>query len=75
MISRVVRESTPPGNWRSERHTSESSPGHRGRSDHNRCSHVRREEGLTPVPSGEAVQGRGSGENSPRASFPIWSTI
>ena len=76
MISRVVRESTPLGNQRSERHTSELAPGHRGRSDHNRCSHVRRAEGLVPAQSGVATtQGGGSRTNILGASFPIWSTI
>jgi len=54
--------------------TSESSPCHRSRSDHNRCGYVRREESLTPVAPGVATQGRGSGENISGASFPIWST-
>ena len=55
----------------------EPAPGHRGRSHHNWCSHVRRPEELTPAPPGEATRtpGRGSGNNSPGASFPIWSCV
>ena len=48
---------------------------HRGRSDHNRCSHVRRAEELIRVMPGEAGKSRGSRENISGASFPIWSTI
>jgi len=55
---------------------SESSARDRGRSHHNRCSHVRRAQGLTPVTSGVATtQGGGSRENISGASFPIWSTV
>ncbi len=36
----------------------EPSPGHRGRLDHNRCSHVRRPEGLILVPLGKAMEHR-----------------
>jgi hypothetical protein len=55
----------------------EPAEGHRGRSHHNRCGHVRRSQELTPVTPGEATvaQGRGSRINSLGASFPIWSAI
>ncbi len=56
-------------------HSSKSSESNRGSRDHHRCSHVRRPEELTLLPVGKAEQGRGSGENSPGASFPIWRTI
>ena len=54
---------------------SEPAPSNRGRSDHNRCSHVRWAEGLTLLIPGIASNGGGSGRNIPGASFPIWSTI
>ena len=71
---RVKRKSTLLGNQGVKVHPSESSARDRGRSDHNRCSHVRRAEELTPIP-GEAGKGGGFGTNIPGASFPIWSTI
>ena len=48
--------------------------------DHNRSRDVRWSQELVPVTSGVASQGRGSGNNNPRASFPIygfpvWSTM
>jgi len=46
--------------------TSESSPGHRGRSDHNRCSHVRRaEQRLGNNPSREGRGGSRDNLGSP----------
>ena len=53
----------------------EPASSNRGRSDHHRRSHVRGSEELTRLQSGEAMQGRGSGNNSLGASFPIWSYI
>jgi len=55
---------------------SEPAPGYRGRSHHNRRGHVRRPEELVPITPGvaTAMQGRGSGNNNPGASFPIWGT-
>ena len=75
MESKVVRESTPLGNQRSERHTSESSTSDRGRSHHNLRGHVRREEELVLVQPGIASKGRDSGSNTLGVPFPIWSAI
>lgn len=73
MNSKVVRESTPLGNQRSERHTSEPTPGNRGRSHHNLRGHVRRAEVLISPPDRE--KNGGSGVNSFGASFSIWGTV
>ena len=56
----------------------ESAPSNRGSGHHNRCGYVRRSQGivqLVPVPLGLVTQGRGSGINSPGASFPIRSHV
>ena len=43
---------------------------------HNQRGYVRRAEELTPVQPGVTnTQGRGSRNNNPGASFPIWGTI
>ena len=75
-MPKVVRESTLLGNQKAEVHPAKSSARDRGRSHHNLRGHVRREEELIPIIPGLATtQGGGSGENSPRASFPTWGTI
>ena len=71
----VVRKSIPLRNQGAKMHSAESSARDRGRSDHNRCGHVRRAEGLIPVQPGIASQGRGFRENISGASFPIRGTI
>ncbi len=73
MNSKVVRESTPLGNQRPERHTSESAPGNRCSCDHNQRGYVRRSQSLTQDLGGE-MEG-GFGVNSFGASFSIWSCI
>ena len=47
----------------------------RGSRDHNRRGHVRGPEELVPTTGLANTQGRGSGINSPGASFPIWSCV
>lgn len=56
------------------RNFAESSTSNRSSCDHNRSRDVRRSEELVPNP-GISSRGRGFGNNSPGASFPIWSTV
>jgi len=54
----------------------ESATSNRCSCDYNRSRDVRRSQELIPITSGVArTQGRGSGNNNPGASFPIWSTF
>ncbi len=55
-----------------QRNPAKFASGNRGGCNYHRCRYVRRAQELVPN-SGIAIQGGGSGENSPGASFPIWS--